>query len=117
MTEAAKPRQRRKVKTKTKSIESVKSVMISNSYKGELVEESHSESREVHDFITEPAYVRYNAGVTRNLGNFESLRIDVSISMPCYVEMIPEVSESVSEQVAVALDAEVAQYLNDQGGE
>jgi hypothetical protein len=31
----------------------------------------------------DPAYVSIGAGLTENLGNFESLRIDVRVSLPC----------------------------------
>ncbi len=32
--------------------------------------------------------VGYKMGYTKNLGNFESLRIDVSVNMPCYTTEI-----------------------------
>lgn len=52
----------------------------------------------------EPALVRVSAGTTMNLGNFESMRIDVSITLPCRVEDVDETylrcSEFVSEKIA-----------------
>lgn len=66
---------------------------------------------EVRKFETEPAYVRVNAGVTKNLGNFESLRVDVSFTVPCYTEEIEKVQKRVAALVADALDEEVEQYL------
>lgn len=66
---------------------------------------------EVRRFETEPAYVRVNAGVTKNLGNYESLRVDVSLSVPCYVEEISAVEKKVAALVADMLDAEVEEYV------
>jgi len=37
-------------------------------------------------FLTEPAKVSVGMGLTLNLGNYESARIDVSLVMPCYRE-------------------------------
>ena len=33
--------------------------------------------------IRNPAYVMIKGGLTKNIGNFESVRVDVSVSMPC----------------------------------
>src|SRR4051812_42401043 len=40
----------------------------------------------VHRFLTEPAKVSVSKGLTLNLGNYESARIDVSVVVPCYRE-------------------------------
>lgn len=52
----------------------------------------------------EPALVRVSAGSTINLGNFESMRIDVSVTLPCRVEDIDDTyvraSEFVSDKMA-----------------
>lgn len=37
--------------------------------------------------------IGYKAGITKNLGDYESLRIDVSLNMPCYPEEIDDVFE------------------------
>jgi hypothetical protein len=66
---------------------------------------------EVHIFETEPAYVRVNGGTTKNLGNFESLRVDVSISVPCYVEDVESTFVAVADDVATKLEEEVAEYM------
>lgn len=74
---------------------------------------------EVRKFETEPAWVRVNAGVTKNLGNYESLRVDVAITVPCYVEEIPAVQKKTAAMVADMLDEEVALYVgndNQAGG-
>lgn len=38
---------------------------------------------EVLDFPVEPAYVSTKVGVTKSIAAYESLRVDVSIHMPC----------------------------------
>lgn len=53
-----------------------------DSSKQEVAEETIA----VHTFITQPAVVGVEAGLTINLGNYESARISVSISVPCYAE-------------------------------
>jgi hypothetical protein len=76
-------------------------------------EESETSSEDYHQFTTEPAYVRVGSGVTKNLGNFESLRVDVSITMPCYPEEIDAVYRDLSEKVSSLLDEEVSKYLSE----
>lgn len=50
--------------------------------------ESREEVVEVVQFKTTPAVVRRGMGLTLNLGNYESARLDVSIEVPCYLEDI-----------------------------
>lgn len=45
---------------------------------------------EVRQFSVEPAYVKAGYGLTINLGNYESARCDVGVTLPCYVEEVPE---------------------------
>ncbi len=75
------------------------------------IDEEKRKVIEVRKFETEPAFVRINAGVTKNLGNYESLRVDVAISVPCYVEEIETVQKRTAEMVADMLDTEVEEYL------
>jgi hypothetical protein len=50
----------------------------------EIIRETNeSKSIAMDGLPPDPAYVRVGAGVTENLGNFESLRIDVSVTLPC----------------------------------
>lgn len=74
------------------------------------VDEDKRETIAVRKFVTEPAYVRVSAGTTKNMGNYESLRVDVAISVPCYVEEIDEVVGRVTEEVARRLDDELEAY-------
>ena len=77
------------------------------------------EERHIHKFISEPAYVRVGAGVTKNMGDYESLRVDVSITMPCYPEHVDELYPILADKVADRLSEEVSQYIenteNDHG--
>jgi hypothetical protein len=57
---------------------------------------------EVQEFEVEPAFVRAGYGVTINLGNYESARCDVSVTLPCYKE---EVKEAVEEAWGIAEEA------------
>lgn len=66
-----------------------------------------NETLEVHQFVTEPAKVGVNMGLTLNLGNFESARIDVSISVPCYREETDEAYRYAREWVETRLGEEV----------
>lgn len=47
-----------------------------------------------------PAWVRVGAGMTVNMGDFNSLRIDVSISIPCLPSEIERAYEEASELTA-----------------
>lgn len=48
--------------------------------------ETKNEELEVRSFVTEPAVVEIGYGLTLNIGNYESARVDVKISLPCYAE-------------------------------
>ena len=52
---------------------------------------------EVRRFDTTPAVVRRGYGMTINLGNYESARITVEVSVPCYVQDLAEADEFASE--------------------
>ncbi len=73
-------------------------------------EERIVDDLEVVCFETEPAYVRVNGGFTENLGDYRSLRIDVSISVPCYQELVTETYEEIAAQVNDLLITEVARF-------
>lgn len=47
----------------------------------------------IHQFVTEPAIVGANIGLTLNLGNYNAARIDVFVKVPCYKEEIDEAYE------------------------
>jgi len=59
------------------------------------------------------AHVRINVGLTKNLGNYEFLRIDVELKLPCTEDDVDETYIKVSETVSELLECEVKKY-NDQ---
>lgn len=61
----------------------------------------------VNKFHTETANVSVSAGATINLGNYESGRVQVMLSVPCYVEEIDSIFERTKEWVDVRLSQEV----------
>lgn len=48
--------------------------------------ETKDETIEVKTFVTQPATVEIGYGLTLNIGNYESARVDVKVSVPCYRE-------------------------------
>lgn len=66
----------------------VRKQFITKGVEGEVAESDHQ--LEVHVFQTEPAKVSFEAGVTMNMGNYESARISVGVSVPCYKEELPD---------------------------
>lgn len=94
-----------------KEIEKTEEAVLVVTASGVGIEEEKRKSIEVRKFETDPAYVRVNAGVTKNLGNYESLRVDVSLTVPCYVEEMEKVQKRTATLVADMLDEEVEQYL------
>jgi hypothetical protein len=60
--------------------------------------------------ISTPATINVSSGITLNLGNYESLRVDVGITLPCkptkkdvedtYAKALQFVEEKLAEQVA-----------------
>lgn len=56
---------------------------------GETAEEqatSETEIISVNKFVTEPAKVTVDYGLVMNLGNYETCRVGVAVSVPCYFE-------------------------------
>jgi len=49
--------------------------------------------------IENPAYVKVSTGITKNMGNFNSLKVEVSVSVPCHVTRIEETEAAVREFV------------------
>ena len=69
-------------------------------------EKSESGRLRVSAFVTNPATVSVKAGATVNLGNYESARVDVMVSIPCYVEEIDDVYPKAKEWVDLRLAQE-----------
>lgn len=71
---------------------------------------NRQERLKVRKFLSDPAYVRVNTGITKNMGNYESLRIDVSLSIPCYPEEVDQVFPTVADRVSLFLQEEQRNY-------
>lgn len=84
---------------------------------GEVVDHEDAEEIEVQEFQTDPAYVTVKAGLTKQIRDYESLRVDVSLSVPCYLEDVPATFDAVAEIVAMRLQSEVDNYMGVEGGE
>ena len=54
--------------------------------KTEGVPQNDEEVIAIHRFATEPARVEVNLGLTLNLGNYESAKLTVGVTVPCYKE-------------------------------
>ena len=61
------------------------------------------ESVGVSDFNTEPAKVNFSVGMTLNLGNYESARIDVGVVMPCNPSELDHTFEQAKEWATTRL--------------
>ena len=100
---------RRERTTPTPDVNAIESsVMVYVEQFGEQKEERRA--LKIHKFVTEPAYVRANAGVTKQTAPYEALRIDVAITFPCYKEEIDETVKHVTQRVAEILQEEMTAY-------
>lgn len=62
-----------------------------------------------------PAFVRVGAGLTINTGNFESLRLDVSVSLPCLPSEVEDAYVQASQYTADFLAEEQSTWLTSKG--
>jgi len=53
------------------------------------------------------AHVRVSNGATINLGNYESLRVDISVEIPCYKEEAPGAIMAASHLIDAYLEDEI----------
>jgi len=77
---------------------------------GSEVEDSEIEENEViavRRFVTEPAVVGISYGLTVNMGNYESARVDVTLRLPCYAEEVDDAFVSAREWVEQRVMTEV----------
>lgn len=63
-----------------------------------------------------PAFVRMSAGNTYNLQNFEFLRIDVAVTLPCHPSEVRETMEVAAELVSERLMQEEITWGIGSGG-
>lgn len=69
-------------------------------------EEVSNERIRIRPFISTPASISVKAGVTINLGNYESGRVDVMLTMPCYPEEVDDTYEDVKKWVDARVEHE-----------
>jgi hypothetical protein len=69
-------------------------------------EEVSNERIRIRPFISAPASISVKAGITINLGNYESARVDVMLTMPCYPEEVDQVYEDTKNWVDSRVDHE-----------
>ncbi len=88
------------------------SVQRTNYHSGQVVSEvaEDGELLDVPVFQTDPAYVEVQGSITRNMGEFNSVRIQVSLSMPVLPTMteVDRVYAMASAWVEDRLEAEMA---------
>lgn len=58
-----------------------------------------------------PAFVKVSAGLTINMGNFESLRIDCAVTLPCSRGDLAEAHQIASDFVAERISEEQTNWL------
>ena len=69
-------------------------------------EHSEEETLEVRQFVTPPAKIGLEYGLTVNMGNYNSARVSVTLELPCYVEEINEAYHFAEEWVAARISLE-----------
>lgn len=67
-------------------------------------EEVSQDRIRIRPFVSSPSTVSVKAGFTKNLGNYESARVDIMLTMPCYPEEIDGIYEEVKDWVDSRID-------------
>jgi len=95
---------------KPQGIEAAGKIWVSREYPKNPSKDAQDEKYlHVRSFEVEPAWIRVGYGLTKNLGNYESARCDVGVTLPCYVEEIPEAFEEAWEIAHKEIQAQVEQ--------
>lgn len=79
-------------------------------------EEVTEDTIAVQAFQTQPANVSVKAGCTVNMTNYESGRIDIMVSIPCYKEEIDDVFPRVKDWVDERMTKEYQELKKAAGG-
>lgn len=69
------------------------------------------ETIEITPFESEAACVALDAGMTVNMGNYQSAKVGVMIAMPCYPEEFDAVYKTVKATVEKIVQEEVAELM------
>jgi hypothetical protein len=84
--------------------------------KGLVPGEGEEEVIAVHKFETEPAHVSVDYALTLNLGNYESAKLSVSVTVPCYKEEIDAAYEFASTWAEERIKQERNKVTGDKDG-
>lgn len=110
MTTAVQSRQTRKVAVaKVTAVSKDPDTKVEYTDKDEQIdvpELSGTFNRPVHE-------VEIGVGLTRSLGNYEFIRVDIRLTAPCAEEDLDSTADRVSDWVAARLESEVESYLGD----
>lgn len=68
---------------------------------------------QVKPFVTDVAKVSVGKGLTINAGNYNSIRVDVMVSLPCYIEEINETYQ-YAKQLAETWIKNESTYINEE---
>ena len=63
---------------------------------------------EIHRYVTQPATVHAEIGLTINIGNFESVRVHVGVTVPCYKEEVEDCYQWAKDFAESKVKAEAA---------
>jgi len=89
-------------------------VFRSYTVSGAKVDESEGlEELEVKTFLADPAYISVNHGRTVNTGEYESARLDVRVSIPCYAEEINEALLYADDVAHAFLEDSIKAYIEE----
>jgi hypothetical protein len=88
------------------------SVTVSRTVLGQTT--SSTEKIKVRPFVTTPAHVSCKFGATIPTGDYASVRVDVMVSSPCYVEEIREVFEEVRDLCDELVEKESARLTGEE---
>lgn len=69
----------------------------------------------VRSFLVAPATVTLSAERTENLLNYESAKVKVSITLPCYAEEVPPMLDMMMVKVPAKVEATLDTWLADIG--
>lgn len=90
---------------------STRVIARSDGEESEIIITDDYEEVEVQKFETDPAFVEAKAGVTKSLRQFESLRVDVRMCLPCYMEKADDTFDYAADWVANRLYEEIDKYF------
>lgn len=76
------------------------------------MEKNDSKPILIKEFLSSPAYAMVKKGATKNMGNYESVRVEVGVSVPCYLEELDRVIKDASKFVDVELEREMKEIVD-----